>query len=86
MAFYDSSSDQEVGFPIILEPDDDDSLFEMRVDDTRMNNDTMKEVHQVREVKKAEEVNKNTMSQWKRLATQVEQHQKLATQLLDDRS
>lgn len=61
MAFYDSSSDQEVGFPIILEPDDDDSLFEMRVDDTRMDNDTMKEVHQVKEVKKVEEVNKNTM-------------------------
>ncbi|RAL68249.1 hypothetical protein DID88_008950 [Monilinia fructigena] len=61
MAFYDFSSDQEVGFPIILEPDDDGSLFEMRVDDTRMNNDKMKEVHQVKEVKKAEEINKNNM-------------------------
>ncbi|PQE20335.1 hypothetical protein CJF30_00001665 [Rutstroemia sp. NJR-2017a BBW] len=43
MAFYDSSSDHE-GLPIIIEPDDDESLFEMRIDDTKMNVDTMKEV------------------------------------------
>ncbi|EDO03780.1 hypothetical protein SS1G_06261 [Sclerotinia sclerotiorum 1980 UF-70] len=62
MAFYDSSSDQDVadGFPIILEPDDD-SLFDMRGDDTRLNNDTMKEVHQVKEIKKVKEVPKNAM-------------------------
>ncbi|TGO36569.1 hypothetical protein BHYA_0121g00300 [Botrytis hyacinthi] len=60
MAFYDSSSDPEVGFPIILEPDDD-SLFEMRLDDTRLDNDTMKEVHHVKEVKKVNEVAKSAM-------------------------
>lgn len=61
MAFYDSSSDQEVGFPIILEPDDDDSLFEMGIEDMRIDNDTMKEVHEVKEIKKVKEVAKSTM-------------------------
>ncbi|KAI9648091.1 hypothetical protein NHQ30_002720 [Ciborinia camelliae] len=61
MAFYDSSSDREVGFPIILEPDDD-SLFEVRTDDTRLDNDTMKEVHKVKEVKRVKEVAKNAMA------------------------
>lgn len=55
MAFYDSSSDQDIGLPIILEPDDD-SLFEMRVDDTRLDNDTMKEVHQIQDVKRVKEI------------------------------